>query len=708
MRKSFYLLAFLLFSLPGFSQSRGEWLEYADEAFKNEDYISAAYYYQKVIDPNTAASRDYIYPYDIKTYVKPLVDTTKADSTKQNVDTVKTQKGMLSEIKYAYVVHQIAESYRLGRDYVNAELWYAKAAKNVSKQFPDDQYYYGLTLISNQKYNEALKIFEGITKDSSKLGTPLFTKATKGMGVCLFALDSNSVRQSQQVKLLDTAINSGTTSFALNYYGDNLSVVFTSARADGKVLDPEEQDPRYRSDLYTATKTGTGWQDVQNLDMPINTEMNEGAGCMSINKDLFFFTRWTPGNPNECAIYVSRYMNGRWLPPAKLTINMDGYKTMQPCLSFDGSKLFFSSNRPGGEGKMDIWYCDVDEFGNASGLYNCGPKINTAENEMSPFYHFKTNTLYFSSDGMVGLGGYDIYKSYGEDDNPANVDHIWSTALNMKGPINSSKDDLYFVLQNDGKHGYFSSDRDNCSNCGPTGYCLRIYELEKEPVVFTLSGHVYDKDTRKPIANALLTFKDIDGNLEQFFITTDDSGYYSTPLREELELFIKAQKNKYFGDAATVSTKGQVESKNFVQDFELALIPAGEITIPGIEYDFDKATLRPESKKILDDLADFLTLNNNLTIQINAHTDARGNDAYNLDLSKRRAKSVVDYLVSKGIDPARLQSNGFGETQPLITEAEIKKMTKEEEKEAAHQKNRRTAFVVIKEGEIFMKSTNSK
>lgn len=703
----------MLGSFPGFSQSRGEWLEYADEAFKNEDYITAAFFYLKVIDPNTSHSRDYIFPYDIKTYVKPMEDSVVTDTTNKIQPDSAQKKGMLSTIQYAYVQHQIAESYRLGKDYINAEIWYAKASKVCSKQFPDDQYYYGLTLISNQKYNDALAVFENITKDSTKLGTPIFSKATKGMVVCYFALDSNSVRREQSVKRLDSTINSGTTSFALNFYGNTLDIVFTSARKDGKVVDPEEQDPQYRADMYTSSKSGGGWDKPQNMEMPINTEMNEGAGCISINKDLFFFTRWTPGNPNECNIYVSKFLNGKWLQPTKLEINVDGYKTMHPCLSFDGTKLFFASNRPGGKGKMDIWYCEVDEFGNASNPINCGPKINTPENEVAPFYHYKSNTLYFSSDGMVGLGGLDIYKAYGEDEDPANVDSLWTTALNIKAPINSCKDDVYFVLSNDGKQGYFSSDRDGCVNCGTTGYCLKIYELEKEPIVFNLSGHVYDKDTGKPIANSLLTFKDIDGNLEQFFITTDDSGYYSTPLREELELFIKAQKNKYFGDAATVSTKGQVESKNYVQDFYLALIPAGEITIPGIEYDFDKATLRPESKKILDDLADFLTLNNNLTIQINAHTDIRGSDPYNLDLSKRRARSVVEYLISKGIDSTRLQSEGYGETQPVVmndgtvlNEKYINSLKTKDEQEAAHQRNRRTAFVVIKEGQIMMKSTN--
>jgi outer membrane protein OmpA-like peptidoglycan-associated protein len=241
---------------------------------------------------------------------------------------------------------------------------------------------------------------------------------------------------------------------------------------------------------------------------------------------------------------------------------------------------------------------------------------------------------------------------------------------------------------------------------------LKIYQVDKEPLLFKLSGYVYDRETNKPIPNALLTFKDVDGNVDPFFATSDDKGFYSIDLREDFELYIKAQKNKYFGDAATVSTKGMVESKDLTQDFYLSRIPEGEIVIPGIEYDFDKATLRPESKKILDDLANFLTLNNQIYIQINSHTDCRGSDDYNLRLSKERAKSCVDYLIMKGIDPKRLLSEGYGETQPLeikddkgnvvttLTCDYINGLKTKEEQEAAHQKNRRTAFVVVHEDEL--------
>lgn len=712
-RLSLSLLVFFISALSAFSQSRKEWLEYGDAAFAKEDYGSAAYFYLKVIDPKTSNAKEYTFPYDIKTWFPPL-DSTKKDSGTVKVDTTtkKNGKNMTPEIRYQYVTHQVAESFRLSHDYANAEIWYQKSAQNHSAQFPNDIYYYGRTLMANEKYAEAQKEFESVTKDTTKVNTDLYKLCMKGYLGCLFANDTNSVRK-KTVTILDTSVNSGSASFAPNFYGDNLTLLFTSARKGSKVLDPKEQDPFYAADLYTATKTGEGWGSVSNLDSPINTEMNEGAGCISINKDLFFFTRWNPLNPKECSIWMAKFLNGKWLQPMKLneSVNVDGYKSMQPNLSFDGTKLYFASDRPGGKGKMDIWYCDIDEYGTAGMAHNLGPKVNTPENEVSPYYHFKTTTLYFASDGHVGFGGLDMFKAF-KSDEEMDVDTLWSTPLNLKKPINSSKDDSYFIVQNDNRLAYFSSDRNDCKDCGALTHCSKIFSVDKEPLIFHLSGHVTDRDDGKPIPNALLTFKDVDGNVDPFFITTDENGFYTADLHEDFELYIKAQKKKYFGDAGTVSTKGLVDSKDLVQDFQLALIPGGEIVIPGIEYDFDKATLRPESKKILDDLTNFLVLNNNIYIQINSHTDCRGSDDYNLKLSKERAKSCVDYLISKGIDPKRLMSEGFGETVPMelkddkgnvtatLTCDYINAMKKPEEKEAAHQRNRRTAFVVIKEDDL--------
>ena len=487
--------------------------------------------------------------------------------------------------------------------------------------------------------------------------------------------------------MLDSIFNTGSSSFAVNYYGDANTIQFTTAREGNTVTDPKKQNAKFICDIYTLSKTDKGWTNLKKVEGPVDTDTHEGAGFLTLDRSNYFFTRWSTTNKNECAIYLSKMMNDKWLAAEKMNdnVNLEGYKSMDPSLSPDGSILYFSSNRPGGFGKMDLWYVNLSEDGKPTGSpINMGPLFNTPGDEVTPFFHYYTSTLYFSSDGHPGYGGLDIFKS------TFNSDSLWTAPKNLGQPFNSSKDDAYFVLERSQQHGFVTSDRKECKECSG-GACYKIYSIDKEPNVYDLRGTAYNSETNQVMPNALLTFKDIRGDKEPFFLITDSAGTYFTPLDEGLELYIKAQKNKFFGDAGNISTLGLTESQHFVKDFFLSPIPAGDIVIPGIEYDYDKATLRPASQKVLDDLVTFLNLNNNLSVEISSHTDARGSDAYNLKLSQERAKSVVDYLVSKGIASERLIAQGYGESKLLIKDAK----TEEE-----HQKNRRTAFRPIKEGVI--------
>ncbi|MDQ3048754.1 MAG: OmpA family protein [Bacteroidota bacterium] len=664
-----------------FAQSKREWLEYADAAFKNEDYKTAVTFYLKVIDRGT--SNDITRPYEVRPYMPP--PKKNKDSLSSANDT--TKKESTSDPVEQYVVHQVAESYRLNRDYENAETWYKRSVDNNSEQFPYERYRYGEALMKNQRYPKAAIEFDKVMGLAENKDTIIFKQAKLKIAGCYLATDTNNIKKGQVVSMLDSLFNTGTASFAVNYYGDANTIQFTSAREGSTITDPKKQNAQFIADIYTLRKTENGWKDLKKVEGPVDTDTHEGAGFLTLDRSSYFFTRWSTTNKNECAIYLSKLMNDRWLAAEKLNdnVNLAGYKSMQPALSPDGGILYFSSNRPGGFGKMDLWYVNVTEEGSIAGPpVNMGPQFNTAEDEVTPFFHYYTSTLYFSSDGHPGFGGLDVFKS------SYNSDSLWSNPKNLGSPINSSKDDSYFVLERSQQHGFVSSDRKDCKDC-TGGACLKLYSIDKDPNVYDLRGTVYNSENNQVIPNALLTFKDIRGDKEPFFLITDSLGNYFTPLDEGLELYIKAQKNKFFGDAGNISTLGVTESQHFVKDFFLSLIPQGDIVIPGIEYDYDKATLRPASQKILDDLTDFLNLNNNLSVEINSHTDERGSDVYNQKLSQERAKSCVDYLISKGIAPERLLAQGYGESKPLF----LKAKTEEE-----HQKNRRTAFRPIKEGEI--------
>lgn len=718
---SFVLL--LLFCAFAAAQSKKLWLQYGDESFKQGDYASAAYFYNSILDPNFVEAKEPVFPYELKAVNPPLPpwDTLFHQKKEKDsmalvaADTVKKQvkkeepKNLATDSRTQYVTYQLAESYRLSYNSEKAEMWYQRALQNPSPQFPNARYWYATCLMKNGKYNDALAQFEEYQKENNNKQSPFYKLATKGEFSCNFALSPKSTQEDVVITEMDTNINSGSTSFALNLFGDNGKIVFTSARKDGHTMgktplyaaalekQPIILDPLYVCDLYTAEKNDSGWAASQNMNSPFNTPQNEGAGALAPGGKEFYFTRWSASpEKKECSIYMSRNINGIWMQPMKLNenVNAEGYRSMQPTFNLDGSIMFFSSDRPGGKGKMDIWACSIDEFGNTGKSFNLNTIINTSEDEVAPYYEYCTQTLYFSSNGHVGLGGLDIFKSYGGEE-----DTIWTVPINMRAPVNSSHDDSYFVMAHDQKISFFSSDRKSCSSCNG-GSCFRTYFTKEASLVIALKGKILRADTQQPIPNSLITFKDVAENMEPFFVITDDSGAYFTLLHEEMDYYLKAQKNKFFADATSISSKGITKSTVLEHDFVLALIPTGEMLISGIEYDYNSATLRPAAKEGLDKLYELLNTNNNLYVELSSHTDSRGGDDYNLKLSEARAQNCVDYLLSKGIKQDHLIAHGYGETKLLVSDEEIDKMKTAEEKEDGHQKNRRTVITILKEDEI--------
>lgn len=692
--KKLLTLSFTLITFFGFSQSKKLWLELADDAYLKKDYANAAHFYSKVMDDSTIL-KTYVIPYEaqlVNLKMKSLfkVPEVKGSRKKDSLNTLKEDPSQ-NATKMDFIMNRLANSYRLNFDYKHAVDIYKKVVDR--KVYPDAPYYYGLSLMALKNYQEALKVFDEYSNGG--VGTDSLIKVSaKHASSCYFALDTLAGKKNVKIRLMDTLVfNRGTSNFAPQYYLSSDKVIFTSARKGGVVSDPEKQDSRYFCDLYYTTLDDTIWQRPVNFGRPVNTSLHEGAGVFT-PEEVMLFTRWSDNNRNEAFIYMARTLEGKFYEAMKLgtNINVPGYKSQQPFVTQDGSKLFFSSNRPGGLGGFDIWMAGIDENGFVGNPINVGAPINTPGDEVTPFFHQLGSTLYFSSNGHPGLGGLDVFKSALNAD-----DSVYAAVKNMNTPINSEKDDAYFILERLQGKGFFASDRKDC----PGGHCYNIYSFENEPIKFDIDGYVFDGQTNDPIPNALVTIKDVHDGDEPFFVVTDETGYYSTDLKPNMEYFMRAQKNKYFADAYSLATLGKTESEHFEHDFFLNKIPEGDIEIEGIEYDFDKATLRPKSMEILDKIVDLLKLNDNISIELGAHTDARGNDDYNMRLSAARAKSCVDYIVSKGISKTRIISNGYGESRPIIPESEINLMVpKSPEWEAAHQKNRRTAFKVIGESTI--------
>lgn len=684
----FFFLGWILSSVL-YSQSKKVWLDLADEAYAKRDYANAAIYYSKVLD-DTTVLRNYVLPYEpqlVNLKMPSLFKVPELAITKKKDSINVAKENLAQSSKYDFILYRLAQSYRLNFDYSHAADAYKKCVeRNVYK---DAGYYYGLTLMNQAKYQEALTAFDTYVQGKEGSDSLIFSAAKKETW-CYFALDT-LIPKKAVIHMMDTFVfNRGTSNFGVMYYLSDFKVIFTSARKGGVVSDPEKQDSRYFCDLYYSELEDTIWQRPINFGRPVNTSLHEGAGVFTPD-EVMLFTRWSDNNRYEAFIYMARTTGGKFFEAMKLgtNINMPGYKSHHPYVTADGRHLFFSSNRPGGKGGFDIWMANIDENGFVGEAMNLGSNINTEADEVTPFYHDISNTLYFSSNGHPGLGGLDIFKS------SLNVDDsIYQVPVNLNQPVNSAKDDAYYITDRLGTKGFFSSDRLDC----PDGHCYNIYSYVNDPIKFDLEGVVTDEATGLPIPSALVTIKDVHDNDEPFYVVTDEQGYYKTELKANFEYFLKAQKSKYFGKSASIVTKGLTDTKHFEQDFELIPIPEGDIEIEGVEYDFNKATLRPKSMEVLDKIVDLLKLNDNLSIELSSHTDSRGNDAYNMKLSQARAQSCVDYLIAHGISKDRLIARGYGESKPIIPQAEIDQMVnKSPEFEAAHQKNRRTAFRIIGE-----------
>ncbi|MCH2223625.1 MAG: OmpA family protein [Crocinitomicaceae bacterium] len=694
--KKIFLLLMLCSPFLAVSQSRKVWLFHADNYFKKADYHNALINYQSALS-DTLGLQSMVIPYE--------ATVTKQKLKNKDTELDSTRKVPIKD----YINHQIATCYMRTFDYKEAVSHFEKTSTYAS--YPEDVFHYGSAQMNVEQYEDAIKTFERYIR-SENYSDSLLRTAQLNITGCYYATDKNNEKTKVVVKMADTNVfNKGTAAFAAMYFGDENRLLFTSARDGGVIFDPVLQDPNYLCDLYiTEMNSDSTWGAAKNLGRPLNSAQHDASGCVS-NKDVVYFTRWNDEDRTEQHIYLARMVNMKFYDAFKLPepVNMPGYRSINPFVSMSGKTLYFSSNRPGGEGGMDLWKVSLDETGNITGdAINLGRPINSELDEVSPFFHQTSLTLFFSSNGHNSIGGLDIFKCSYDRKNRG-----WNNPVNMGMPINSSKDDAYIIWDNLMNKGYFSSDRAECDH----GHCYDIYEVTNEPITIALEGYSYDDETGEILPNTQLTFKDIDFKFESFDIQTDQNGYYHKVLDKNQEIFLKAQAPSYFADAASVNTKTITETTTLLQDFYLKPIPTDEIELDGIEYDFNSAKLRPSSEEILDELYDFLMLNNNLVVEINSHTDCRGTDSYNKKLADRRAQSCVDYLIGKGIPKSRLVAKGYGESEPnylkdnskrpvldadnkriYLTEEYINSQEEEVTREEYHQRNRRTSFKVVGEG----------
>lgn len=448
-------------------------------------------------------------------------------------------------------------------------------------------------------------------------------------------------------------------------------------------------------DVWVAIKNERDeWQRPQPAEGELNTELDEGIVSFSPDGQTMYLTkaRRELNAPTGVEIYTSQRSEAKWSAPVKFEITADTLSSYgHPAVSPDGRWLYFTSDMPGGSGGLDIWRINLNE--RQGSLENLGEWINTPGDESFPYVR-TDSLLYFASNGHPGYGGLDIFKAQ------LMPSGGWQVT-NMGKPVNSAGDDFGITFTK-GENGFFSSNRGD-----GRGYD-HIYSFELPDLKITIQGWVLDRD-EEPVPNAVIRIVGKDGSNQKQMARPD--GSFSFPLERGVSYVMMAGAKGYLNAKQEFTSDEAEEDAVYDVDFILASITK-PVVIDNIFYDFDRATLRPESKTALDEMVQVLRDNPNVTIEMASHTDRHGTDEYNINLSSRRARSVIDYLIEAGISADRLQSQGYGESRPktitkklarefpqfkegdVLTEEYILSLSPDDQ-DIADQINRRTEFQVL-------------
>ncbi|MBI2279659.1 MAG: PD40 domain-containing protein [Bacteroidetes bacterium] len=488
-------------------------------------------------------------------------------------------------------------------------------------------------------------------------------------------------------------LNSSFSDYAPIINADGTEMYFTSRRPvteKEKKKKIESTENIYYTSFDAITKK---WKTSVKLPSPVNmaNRFNSIIALSNDGQQMLLYRDDKYGNGD---IYES-ILNGKdWSTPKKLPepVNSEHMET-SASISPDGRTLYFVSNRPGGKGDLDIWYCTKNKQGKWGEAINLGEEINTPLKEEGVFIHPDGKTLYFSSRGHKGMGGYDIFFSRFENNH-------WSKPINLGDAINTPEDDVYFVMEANGKTAYYTSAKSDGfgeKDIYKVELITHTIESEKIGQLTLFKGVVIDKETSQPLESEIeiidLEKNEVISQLKSNAVT----GNFLMSLPSGKNYGINVKKQGYLFFSENMNIPESAGYKEIIKTVLLDKLRSGaKIVLKNIFYDYNKATLRSSSINELDRLYDLMVQNPELKIELSAHTDSRGSDIYNLNLSQQRAQSCLDYLITnKGINKDRLIAKGYGEQQLIVTDEEINKMSNEEEKEDAHQQNRRTEIKII-------------
>ena len=645
----------------------------AEQLHRQQKYVEAAQYYEKYL----ASERSF---------------TAKADPFSVGKKTG-THNGISI---HQEAVYHLAESYRLSYDYNNAEKYYKEAATFSEKIYPAATYWYGVTLRANQKYAEAIEVLStfrerylqmdevGLATDRELLNLSFIkeqlSKNRPGFFVTPVSSPTNSSAYAETVRAGDT-------------------VVFTAIQKPAATATSPSKsapaDPPARAKLFEAVQQDGILQNASEWKSGTPEGFHDGLATFAGNK--MFFTRWADvdGKP-VAALYAAERKEQGWSTPVKLRepFNMPGSSSTQPFATPDGKYLLFSSDRAGGIGKYDLWFIELDSNAHALIAKNMGNVINTVEDEFSPSYHVQSKTVIFSSNGRTGMGGFDIYYSRGSI-----ILSDWDIPANAGSPINSSKDDLYYISTDEDNlwnTGLVSSDRDTAS-C-----CLAMYSIRQDNKQF-VNGIVIDCATQKPVADVTLIVRDSKNGKPLRAARTDGNGNYAFEMSNTSRFSIFAERKGYDttsrkyiirfeSDADSLHNDPiclNIRLSDYADSLQGVLDKLANTSSTLARFKYNKATINGSFAQ-LDSLALLMKQYPTMKIEIGGYTDTKGTEEYNLALAQKRVDACISYLVKKGISRDRLVGKPYGECCPLEPETIDGK-----DNPAAREKNRRVEYKLL-------------
>lgn len=591
-----------------------------------------------------------------------------------------------------YIAYRMAECNRLINNTGKATSAYMNA---IRYDYPDSTVYLrmGQMLQKTGRYPEAIKNYDiYMENDPSNL------LAINGIQGCELAPGWKKNPTRYEVRRMDK-FNSLRGEFSPMLAGDKYDqLYFASSRSKDKDAKVSAITGQNNNNLFLVKQDEKGaWLAPVELEDEVNTEYDEGTPSFSPDGNTMYYTYCAqdPEGPRTAEIYISTRSSAKWGKGTRATIVKDSVTALgHPSISPDGKYLYFVSDAVGGFGGKDIFRARVagNDFGP---MENLGEEINTPGDEMFPYVRDSV-TLYFASNGHPGMGGLDLFKATQDSTGKWKVE-------NLGAPINSMADDFGITFAGKEERGFFCSNRNDAR-----GYD-HIYSFERPTITIFIEGIVNDVD-EYPIEDATVRIVGKDGLNVKVPVKKD--GTYRVELERDIRYVMMASARGYLNQNYELHTGPEEKNETYIVDFFLSPI-SKPVVIDNIFYDFDKATLRPESKKALDEMIKMLNDNPNVTIELGAHTDRKGTDQYNERLAQRRAQSVVDYLIAGGIEAARLEAKGYGESVPKTINKKMAKqfdflkegdvLTEEfilalppEQQEIADQINRRTEFKVLR------------